>query len=151
MNTRPQTHLKFKSLHPSFKLPERATVGSTCFDMRACIDEKIILQTGQRVAISLGCSVEIPLGWEIQVRPRSGFALKDGITVLNTPGSIDADFRGECKVILINHGTTYIEINPQDRVCQWAVAQVPLVTLELVDELSSTDRGTGGFGSSGKL
>lgn len=148
--TRQVVNLKWKKLHPSFNLPKQATPGSSGLDMIACIDEDITLMPNQRIAVSLGCSVEIPEGWEIQVRPRSGLALKEGITVLNTPGTIDADFRGECKVILINHSTDWFKIRPLDRVCQFVVSQVPVVTHQLVSELSSTDRGTGGFGSSGR-
>jgi dUTP pyrophosphatase len=147
--TRPNVNLKFKKLHHSFELPKQATSGSAGIDMRACMDDSVIIRPSERVAISLGCSVEVPEGFEIQVRPRSGLALKEGITVLNTPGTIDSDYRGECKVILINHSSNWFKVQPLDRICQFVVNEVPLVTTALVEELSSTDRGEGGFGSTG--
>ncbi len=140
--------VKFKRLHQEFKLPT-VVVGDSGIDMRACIDESVIIMPRQRAVISLGCSVEVPVGWEIQVRPRSGLALKEGITVLNSPGTIDAQFRGLCQVILINHSENWFKVNPQDRICQFVVQQVPAVELELVDELTKTDRQESGFGSSG--
>lgn len=149
--TQQKTKIKFKSEHPEFKLPTQATKGSAGFDMRACIDQPVTLMPKQRMLISLGCSVEIPEGYEIQVRPRSGLAIKEGITVLNTPGTIDSDYRGLCQVILINLSDNWFKIEPQDRVCQFVVQKVPEVELELVQELASTDRGTGGFGSTGKV
>lgn len=148
--SRNSVKIKFKKLHHEFKLPVQATRGSSGLDMIACIDDPVTLMPGKRIAISLGCSVEIPEGFEIQVRPRSGLALKEGITVLNTPGTIDADFRGECKVILINHSGEFYVIRPLDRVCQFVVAEVPAVETELVETLTDTERGAGGFGSSGR-
>lgn len=142
--------VKFKKLHHSFVLPKQATKTASGFDMIACIDDPITLMPGARIAVSLGCSVEIPVGFEIQVRPRSGLALKEGITVLNTPGTIDSDYRGECKAILINHSNEWTTIRPLDRVCQFVVCPVPEVTVELAEELSTTERGAGGFGSTGK-
>ena len=145
--------VKFKSLHDKFVLPTQATDGSAGFDMRACIDNlecfPEVIPPGQVKLILLGCSVEIPVGYEIQVRPRSGLALKNRITVLNSPGTIDSDYRGPCGVILINHGPDPFLINQGDRVCQFVVQKVPVVKLELVEELSDTDRGAGGFGSTG--
>jgi dUTP pyrophosphatase len=149
--TRSDVKVKFKKLHPEFKLPKQATSGSSGFDMVACIDEKQMLLPGMRTTISLGCSVEVPEGFEIQVRPRSGLAIKEGITVLNSPGTIDSDFRGECKVILINHSSNWYNINPLERVCQFVVVEIPKVELELVTELTDTERGAGGFGSTGKI
>ena len=146
------TKVLFKKLHPDFKIPTQATDGAAGFDMRACLDpgqESIILTKGKQLAISLGCSVEIPSGFEIQVRPRSGLALKNGITVLNSPGTIDSDYRGECKAILINHSDEPFVIKSGDRICQWVVAELPYIHLEMVDNLSETDRGEGGFGSTG--
>lgn len=144
--------VKFKSLHDEFVLPTQATDGSAGFDMRACTEKLEIPEVvapGQVKLISLGCSVEIPVGYEIQVRPRSGLALKNKVTVLNSPGTIDSDYRGPCGVILINHGPDPFLINQGDRVCQFVVQKVPVVKLELAEELSDTDRGTGGFGSTG--
>lgn len=142
--------IQFKKLHHSFKLPSKATKGSAGFDMIACIDEPLTLLPGQRTAISLGCSVEIPEGYELQVRPRSGLALKEGLTVLNAPGTIDSDFRGEVKAILINHSANWFKINPLDRICQLVPAALLEVELSLSEELTETERGAGGFGSSGK-
>ena len=142
--------VRFKRLHPDFKLPKHATPGSAGMDMIACIDEPVTLLPGDRTAISLGCAVEVPVGYEIQVRPRSGLALKEGVTVLNTPGTIDADFRGTCKVILVNHSKEWVKIQPLDRVCQFVVCKLPSVSVEEVAELSDTERGQGGFGSTGK-
>lgn len=145
-----ETTVRFKSLRDDFKMPTYATPGAAGFDMRACIDNSVVLMPSERQAISLGCAVEIPEGFEIQVRPRSGLALKEGVTVINTPGTIDSDYRGECKVLLINHGTQPVTINPQDRVCQFVVQSVPKVKLVQVADVSETERGTGGFGSTGK-
>lgn len=144
-----ECNLKFKSLHPLFSLPKQATAGSAGFDMTACIDEPVLLAPGERGAISLGCAVEIPAGWEIQVRSRSGLALKKGIAVLNSPGTIDSDYRGECKAIIINLSHVEFTINPSDRICQFVISRVPVVNLELVEELSNSERGVGGFGSTG--
>jgi dUTP pyrophosphatase len=143
-------NVKFKKLHHAFTLPKQATKTASGFDMTACINEPLIVMPGQRVAVSLGCSVEVPVGYEIQVRPRSGLALKEGITVLNSPGTIDSDYRGECKAILINHSNQWFTVRPLERICQFVVCPVPEVTVELVDALSETERGTGGFGSTGQ-
>lgn len=142
--------LKFQRKHSDFQLPIKAEPGSAGFDMKACIDQPITLQPGHRVLIPLGCAVEIPVGWEIQVRPRSGLALKEGITILNSPGTIDSSFRGLCGAIVVNHGDQWYTIRPQDKICQWLIAEVPEVTCELVEELSNSDRGQSGFGSSGR-
>lgn len=147
--TRKTVNLKFKKLHPDFKVPKQATPGSAGLDMVACIDTEIQLMPGERTTISLGCSVEIPEGWELQVRPRSGLALKEGITILNTPGTIDSDYRGEVKAIVVNLGKQWFTIRPLDKICQVVASEVPVVTCELVDELSTTQRGEGGFGSTG--
>jgi dUTP pyrophosphatase len=147
--TRPTVNLRWKPLHRDFVVPKQATAGAAGLDMIACIEEPVVLRPGERAAISLGCAVEIPEGWELQVRPRSGLALKQGLTVLNAPGTIDSDYRGEVKVILINHDTQQNTIRPLDRVCQLVPAQVPLVVSTLADDLSDTERGQGGFGSTG--
>ena len=148
--------IKFKPCHDLFKLPKKATPGSAGFDMLACIDEPVKMYEGQTVAISLGCSVEIPEGYEIQVRPRSGLALKQNITILNSPGTIDNDFRGTCMAIVHKSFSPSLEsitppfiINPGDRICQFIVNKLPEVELELAEELSDTQRGSGGFGSTG--
>lgn len=142
-------NVKFKSLDPLFQLPKQETQDAAGFDMRALRGKD--LEPGERTLIPLGCAVQIPLGYEIQVRPRSGLAFKHGITVLNTPGTIDADYRGPCGVILINTSAETYHIEPNERVCQFVVAQVPTVSIELVEELTETERGEGGFGSTGKV
>jgi dUTP pyrophosphatase len=117
--------------------------------VRAQIIEPVTLKPGERAMIPTGLSFEIPLGFEIQSRPRSGFAAKQGLTVLNTPGTIDADYRGEVKIIVINLGQENILISDQERVAQLVVAPVIQAHFEVVTELSETARGAGGFGSTG--
>lgn len=131
-------------------LPEYATVGSSGMDIRANITEPLVLQPLSRDLVPTGLFVEIPLGYEIQIRPRSGLAIKQGITCLNTPGTIDADYRGEIKVILINLSNEPQTIHPADRIAQMVVQRVEQVQWVAVSELSDSDRGTGGFGSTGK-
>ena len=137
---------------PHFKgeLPAYQSQGASGFDIRAQIQETTILKPGERAMIPTGLSFEIPLGFEIQARPRSGWAAKEGLTVLNTPGTIDADYRGEVKIILINLGREPITIKDQDRVAQLVIAPVILADFSLVEELGSTERGAGGFGSTGR-
>jgi dUTP pyrophosphatase len=118
-------------------------------DVRAQIDQTLYLNPGNFAAISTGLSVEIPKGYEIQVRPRSGLALKYGVTVLNTPGTIDSDYRGEIKIILINLGNKIFATGNGDRIAQLVVAPVMQARIEEVAELSQTDRGSGGFGHTG--
>ncbi len=147
-NKNPQpTTIRFKRLDPQAVLPEYATPGAAGMDVRSVVD--IGLGTGTWAAVSTGLSVEIPPGFEIQVRPRSGLAAKFGVTVLNAPGTIDSDYRGEIKVILINHGPAPFAINRGDRIAQLVVARVPSVAVEDVDQLTDTARGTGGLGSTG--
>ncbi|MDP1971758.1 MAG: dUTP diphosphatase [Sediminibacterium sp.] len=130
-------------------LPEYATLGSSGMDIRANITEPLVLQPLSRDLVPTGLFVEIPLGYEIQIRPRSGLAIKQGITCLNTPGTIDADYRGEIKVILINLSAEPQTIHPADRIAQMVVQKVEQVQWVAVSELSDSDRGTGGFGSTG--
>ncbi len=130
-------------------LPEYATLGSSGMDIRANITEPLVLQPLSRDLVPTGLFVEIPLGYEIQIRPRSGLAIKQGITCLNTPGTIDADYRGEIKVILINLSNEPQTIHPADRIAQMVVQRVEQVQWVAVEELSDSDRGTGGFGSTG--
>lgn len=131
-------------------LPEYATIGSSGMDIRAFINEPIVLQPLSRDLVPTGLFVEIPLGYEIQIRPRSGLAIKQGITCLNTPGTIDADYRGEIKVILINLSNEPQTILPGDRIAQMVVQKVELVQWVPSSELASSERGSGGFGSTGK-
>lgn len=128
-------------------LPAYATVGAAGMDVLAA--EDLSLAPGARHAVATGLSVAIPAGYEIQVRPRSGLALKHGISVPNTPGTIDSDYRGELKVILINHGDEAFAIRRGDRVAQLVLAPVTRARWEAVDELDETARGHGGFGSTG--
>ena len=128
-------------------LPAYATQGSAGMDVLAA--ESVTIKPGQRHAVATGLSVAIPQGYEIQVRPRSGLAFKHGITVPNTPGTIDSDYRGELKVLLINHGTDDFAIERGDRVAQLVLAPVTQAAWQEVDQLDETDRGEGGFGSTG--
>ena len=128
-------------------LPAYATSGAAGMDVVAA--ETVTLQPGQRHAVATGLALAIPPGFEIQVRPRSGLALKHGITVPNTPGTIDSDYRGELKVILINHGPDAFAIARGDRIAQLVLAPVVQAAWDEVDELDETERGAGGFGSTG--
>src|SRR5690606_25749371 len=128
-------------------LPAYATAGAAGMDVLSA--EDVTLESGARHAVATGFAVAIPAGYEIQVRPRSGLALKHGISVPNTPGTIDSDYRGELKVILINHGAESFAIARGDRVAQLVLAPVTQASWEEVEELSETARGAGGFGSTG--
>ena len=131
-------------------LPTYETSASAGLDIRAFIPESVILAPGDRKLIKTGLFLEIPVGYEAQVRPRSGLAFKNGITVLNSPGTIDADYRGEVGVILINHSKEEFEINSGDRIAQLVFAKVEQALWMETDTLSETERGEGGFGSTGK-
>lgn len=131
------------------ELPSYATIGSSGMDIRANLSEPLVLEPLSRILVPTGLFVEIPLGYEIQIRPRSGLAIKQGITCLNTPGTIDADYRGEIKVILINLSAEAQTILPGDRIAQMVVQKVEQVQWVAVSELSDSDRGSGGFGSTG--
>lgn len=142
--------LKIKTL-PNFKgeLPRYETAYASGLDVRATLDDVLVVQPMARVLVPTGLSMEIPPGYEIQVRPRSGLAAKQGLTILNTPGTVDADYRGEVKVIVINLSEKAVEIRDQDRIAQLVLSPVVQADIQLVEELSNTDRGTGGFGSTG--
>jgi len=144
--------IKFQRLgHASgLPCPSPATSGSSGCDIAAAVDAGLTLAPGKRALVPTGFCVEIPAGYEIQVRPRSGLAAKHGITVLNTPGTIDSDYRGEIKIILINLGDTAFTVNRGDRIAQLVVAAVA-GGLEISEcaELGATERGSGGFGHSG--
>lgn len=135
------------SKHP---LPKYQTPLSAGMDIHANLEAPISLKKGERMLIPTGLFIELPEGYEAQVRPRSGLALKHGITVLNSPGTIDADYRGEIKVLLINHGQEDFTINDGERIAQLVVAQHATVSWVESNELSDTIRGEGGYGSSGK-
>ena len=129
-------------------LPSYATSGSAGLDLRADVD--VELQPGARKLVPTGISIALPPGFEGQVRPRSGLALKHGLTCLNSPGTIDSDYRGEVGVILVNHGQETVKLLRGDRIAQLVVAEVLQAELVVVEELSSTARGEGGFGHTGK-
>lgn len=132
-------------------LPNYETVNSAGMDLRAYLpDGQIVIKPMQRVLVSTGLFMEIPVGYEGQVRPRSGLAIKSGITVLNSPGTIDADYRGEIKVILINLSDTDFVINSGDRIAQLIIAKCEQMEVVEVESLSETERGAGGFGHTGK-
>ena len=130
-------------------LPSYETSGAAGLDLRAAISVPLMLAPQQRAAIPTGLILEIPHGFEGQVRPRSGLALKFGVTCLNTPGTIDWDYRGEVKVILINHGQEAFEITHGMRIAQLVMAPVVQVAIEEISTISQTERGAGGFGSTG--
>lgn len=130
-------------------LPQYATPGSAGVDLRAFIPSSIVLKPFERIAVPTGLFIELPVGYEAQIRPRSGLALKSGISVLNTPGTIDSDYRGEIKIILVNLSQNDFTINSGDRICQMVIAQYSKVCFESVSELADSDRGDGGFGHSG--
>lgn len=132
-------------------LPEYATLGSSGMDIRAFLEEPMVLEPSARALVPTGLFVEIPLGYEIQIRPRSGLAIKQGITCLNTPGTIDADYRGEIKVILINLSSEPQTLQPGDRIAQMVLQKVEQIQWVPTTELASSDRGAGGFGSTGKV
>lgn len=130
-------------------MPDYATLRAAGADLKAHIPGDISVDPGERVLIPTGLRMEIPPGWEAQVRPRSGLALKTGITVLNSPGTIDSDYRGELKVVLINLGLEKAGISPGERIAQLVIAPAARAVFERREELSLTDRGSGGFGSTG--
>jgi len=131
-------------------LPKYETSGASGFDVRAQLTSPLTLKPGERAMVPTGLSFEIPLGYELQCRPRSGWAAKKGLSVLNTPGTIDADYRGEVKVILINLGAETVEILDQERMAQLILAPVVQAEFSVVSDLSASDRGAGGFGSTGR-
>lgn len=144
-----KTTIKIKNLskHP---LPKYQTVLSAGMDLHANLENPIAILPGHREIISTGLFLELPEGYEAQIRPRSGLAFKHGITVLNSPGTIDADYRGEIKVLLINHGQEAFEINDGERIAQMVIAEYTSIQWEETTQLNDTERGEGGYGSSGK-
>lgn len=148
------TQIKIKPLHPRFAeldlMPRRMTGGAAGYDLKAAIDGDRLLYVGGRCVIPCGFSIAIPPGFEGQVRPRSGLAAKDGVTVLNAPGTIDSDYRGEVKVILVNHGASPVMIEAGDRIAQLVIARVEPTVMSVADDLPDTERGAGGMGSTGR-
>jgi len=137
-----------KSSNP---LPQFSTEQSAGVDLRASLTEKITLKPMERVLVPTGLFIELPHGFEAQIRPRSGLAINHGISVLNSPGTIDADYRGEVKIILINLSCEDFFIDNGDRICQMVINKYERFSWSLVGELSSTERGSGGFGHTGKI
>ncbi len=129
--------------------PRRASAGSAGFDLCAALAEPLEMAPGERRLVPTGLAIELPAGWEAQVRPRSGLALEHGLTVLNAPGTVDSDYRGEVGVILIHHGEKPHTIERGDRIAQLIVAPVADVEWDEVEELAASERGAGGFGSTG--
>jgi len=136
-----------KSGHP---LPEYSTAYSAGMDLRANLEEDIIIETLERTLVPTGLFIELPAGYEAQIRPRSGLAARHGITVLNTPGTIDSDYRGEIKVILVNLSKEPFRIKSGERICQMVINRHEQISWESVEILNDTDRGEGGFGHTGK-
>ncbi len=143
--------MKIKIINKSkHNLPQYATEASAGLDLRANIDSPLTLNSLERVLVKTGLFIELPIEYEAQVRPRSGLAFKNGVTVLNTPGTIDADYRGEIGVILVNLSNTPFVIEDGERVAQLVIAKHEQAEWVLVEELAETERGAGGFGSTGK-
>ncbi len=141
--------VRFKKLHPQAQVPQYMTPGAAGCDAIACLDQPVELAPMARAAVPTGLGLEIPDGYEVQVRPRSGLAWKSGLTVVNAPGTIDCDYRGELKVLLVNLGQEVVTLRSGDRIAQLVLQQVDQMQFEEVGALSDTQRGEGGFGSTG--
>ena len=139
-----------KKLYPTVQLPSYKTNGASGMDLMACIEKPIILEPGKSSLVPTGLSVAFPEKYEIQIRPRSGLAAKNNISVLNTPGTIDSDYRGELKIILFNHGNENFMISNNDRIAQMVLTPTIKMELEETNELPESIRDKGGFGSTGK-
>ena len=144
------TEILIKRLSKEVTLPKYETDGSSGLDLAACVNKNIVIKPGKSEIIPTGLAVAIPKNFEIQIRPRSGLAAKNHISVLNTPGTIDSDYRGELKVILFNHGNSDFLINNKDRIAQMILTPVIKMDLEETNDLPETIRGEGGLGSTGK-
>lgn len=147
--TSPTLQLQPMAHFDGLDLPAYATDGAAGMDIQAALETEMVLTPGQRMAVPTGLAMAIPQGFEIQVRPRSGLALRHGLTIANAPGTIDSDYRGEVKIMLINLGQDDVTITRGMRIAQLVVAPVSRALLQVVDSLDSTDRGSGGFGSTG--
>lgn len=147
----PLIPVKIKKLaHFKGELPKYQSTHASGFDVRAQLEKPIVIKPRERAMVPTGLSFEIPSGYEIQTRPRSGLAWKHGLTIVNTPGTIDADYRGEVKILLLNNGEEPFEIQDQERIAQCVL--VPVIQAQWIEanDLSETERGSGGFGSTGK-
>ena len=145
-----EINLNIQILNNAKGEPEYGSIEASGLDLKAGIDNQIIIKRNEFFIVPTGIIIEIPKGYEAQVRPRSGLAAKNGISVLNTPGTIDSDYRGEIKVILFNHGNKNFKINNNDRIAQMILTPVIKIDLEETNELPESIRGVGGFGSTGK-
>lgn len=145
-----QVQIKRIEGNEDIQLPQKMSELASGFDLYAAVSEPVMLEPGRRALIPSGFALGMPAGLEAQIRPRSGLALKHGITCLNSPGTIDADYRGEVKVLLINLGQEPFVINRNERIAQMVFQEVPVVALEVVAELGETVRGAGGFGHTGR-
>ncbi len=143
------TKILIKRHSKEVSLPKYETIGSSGMDLAANIDGSIYIKPGETAVVPTGLSLSIPKGFEIQIRPRSGLAAKKKVSVLNTPGTIDSDYRGEIKVILINHGHETFKIENRLRIAQMVVCPIAYAQIKEVENLSKTERGKGGFGSTG--
>jgi dUTP pyrophosphatase len=150
---KPKLKIKIRKIHPQLgrliPMPKRMSRHASGFDVSAAIDEPILLPPQGRVLIPTGFAMEVPPGYECQVRPRSGLSFREGVTVLNSPGTLDADYRGELKIILINHGSESVWIDPGNRIAQIVFAAVEQPELEVAETLGDTERGADGMGSTG--
>lgn len=142
--------VEIKKIDPRAEVPEYMTSGSAGCDIKACLQDPIEILPGRRSAVATGLAFGIPEGFEIQIRPRSGLAIKKGLTVVNAPGTIDCDYRGEVKVLLINHSSETVTIQHGERIAQCVLNRVNQINWKVVEELNETTRGSGGFGSTGK-
>lgn len=143
------TTVSVRSFAEDLPRPAKGSELASGYDLRAAIDEPLVLASGARALVPTGVAIALPAGFEGQVRPRSGLAVSHGVTVLNAPGTIDSDYRGEIKVILINHGDSDFTIRRGDRIAQLVFAELARLEIRLVAELDDTQRGDGGFGSTG--
>ena len=146
----PVVHIQKLPHGEGLDLPFYATSHAAGADIRAAINEDVVIEAGKHTLIKTGFAMALPDNYEAQIRPRSGLALKHGVSILNTPGTIDADYRGEVGVILVNHGSQPFTIQRGDRIAQMIIAPFVQADFQQLSELSETERGTGGFGSSGK-
>jgi len=149
MNDAPVIRVQRLSHSEGLELPSYASAGAAGADLRAAVETEMVLAPGDRAAVPTGLILEIPAGWEGQVRPRSGLAIRHGLTVVNAPGTIDSDYRGELKVLLVNLGSESVTIHRRDRIAQLVVTPAPQSAFVEVEDLGTTDRGDGGFGSTG--
>ncbi len=143
------TKIQIKRISKKVLIPKYETPGSSGMDIAAYIEKNITIEPGEKALIPTGFTLSVPKGYEVQIRPRSGLAIKKNISVLNTPGTIDSDYRGEIKVILVNFGKEKFLVENGSRIAQMVVCPIVQATLQEVEDLTKTKRGTGGFGSTG--